>query len=79
MTIEGSILEVMESWPLQLIIKTPAGRWHVALLTTTTIALGPQQVDPGELVPGLAVVVSGHAEPGPQALTAEAIHISPGR
>lgn len=37
MAIEGTILEVMETWPLQLIISSAQGRVHVALREDTEV------------------------------------------
>jgi hypothetical protein len=59
MIIEGTIVEVMESWPLQLTVETETGRYHVALLSETTITREDETVDPGELLPDLQVRVEG--------------------
>lgn len=59
MIIEGKIFEVMESWPLQLTLKTQTGRYHVELLTETTIVREGETVNPGMLKPELKVRVEG--------------------
>jgi hypothetical protein len=37
MPIEGTILEIMETWPLQLVISGSQGRIHVALREDTEV------------------------------------------
>ena len=74
MIIEGKIVEVMESWPLQLTVETETGRYHVALLSETTITREGETVDPGELLPDLQVRVEGQAS-GANAMTAQAIEV----
>jgi hypothetical protein len=74
MIIEGKIVEVMESWPLQLTVETGTGRYHVELLSETTITREGETVDPGELLPDLQVRVQGQAS-GPNTMTAQAIKV----
>ena len=74
MIIEGKIVEVMESWPLQLTVETETGRYHVQLLSETTITREGETVDPGELLPDLQVQVEGQAS-GSNAMTAQAIEV----
>ena len=74
MAIEGSIVEVMESWPLQLTVETEAGRYQVSLLSETTVTREGETVDPGELMPGLRIRVGGQSS-GANAMTARAIEI----
>lgn len=37
MPVEGTIIEVMETWPLQLVISNSQGRVHVALREDTEV------------------------------------------
>jgi hypothetical protein len=74
MIIEGTIVEVMESWPLQLTVETETGRYHVALLSETTITREGETVDPGELLPDLQVRVEGQRT-GSSAISAQTIEI----
>jgi hypothetical protein len=74
MIIEGKIVEVMESWPLQLTVETETGRYHVQLLSETTITREGETVDPGELLPDLQVQVEGQSS-GSNAMTAQAIEV----
>lgn len=63
MNIEGTILEVMESWPLQLNVETKAGQYHVALLEETSIFQRGEPFNANQLVPGLQVKIKGEAPP----------------
>jgi hypothetical protein len=76
MTIEGKIVEVMESLPLQLTVETATGRYHIGLLPDTAIIREGETIDPGGLLPGLQVRVGGQAS-GPNAMTAQTIEILP--
>jgi hypothetical protein len=76
MTIEGSVLDVMESWPLQPTVQPPEGRYHVGLLTETVVNRGGKSVDAGELKPGVRVRIEGEGS-GPNALTAREVRILP--
>lgn len=71
---QGTIVEVMESWPLQLIVEVDTVRHHVGLLSETTVTRAGQAVDPGELSPEMQVRVEGDAS-GHLAMTAQAIEI----
>jgi hypothetical protein len=72
--IEGTILEVMESFPLQLTLKTETGRYHVALLEETTITQEGATVESGILRPGMRVRIEGQAS-ALNAMTAQSIEI----
>lgn len=74
MIIEGKIVEVMESWPLQLTVETETGRYHVELLSETTITREGETVDPGELLPDLLIRVQGQRT-GSSAIIAQTIEI----
>lgn len=74
MEIEGHIQEVMESWPLQLAVDTNSGRYHVGLQPETRIEIGGVKVDPGDLKPGLTVLIKG-TNTGNLSMTANTIEI----
>jgi hypothetical protein len=74
MTLEGRIVAVMESWPLQMVVETPAGRWHVALDAATEVTQGGRSLDPSELKPDLPVRVDGLPS-NATAMTARAIEL----
>ncbi len=59
MIIEGNIQEVMESWPLQLIVQTHSGNIHVDLSAQTVITIGNRSVDTKRLSPGIRVRIEG--------------------
>jgi hypothetical protein len=72
MTIEGEIVSVMETWPLQLTIATEKGPFHVILQPEATAAQDPAALDVRELRLGNTVRVEGHPT-GERGLTASAI------
>lgn len=74
MTIEGTIVSVLESWPLQLEIETEAGRTQVALRSDTIITADGQPIDANRLMPGVRVRIKGDAS-GADALSASALDI----
>jgi hypothetical protein len=51
-TVEITIVRIMESWPLQLVLQTPAEREHVVLAENIRIRRAGVLVDPGVLQPG---------------------------
>ena len=61
MVIEGTIIGVMETWPLQLSVDTREGTWQVALAETTVVTSGGRPVDLSKLLPGRRVRVDGEA------------------
>jgi hypothetical protein len=73
-TIEGEIVAVMESWPLQLTVETPTGRVQVGLQAGTVVTQGGQPSDPGGLRPGLRVRIAGERS-GPGALSARSVEL----
>jgi len=52
-----TILRIMETWPLHLVLQTPAGNLQVGLAENVHITHGGIPVDPGELRPGQRVRV----------------------
>lgn len=75
MTIEGTIVSVMESWPLQLVVETATGRRHVALRSDTVITANGQTVEANRIVPGVRVRIDGDASSA-DAMTASALDIA---
>lgn len=74
MVIEGTIMEIMESWPLQLSVQTLSGRYHVELLEETLITEDNAGVDPGDLRQNMIIRVEG-TESGTNAAMADTIEI----
>lgn len=60
---------VMESWPLQLSLQTPAGDEQVALDENAIIKRAGVRVDPGLLRPGQRVRVTIRTTDGDQIVT----------
>lgn len=76
-SIEGKISQVMESFPLQLMVETQDGRYYVALLPETKIAQQGKTVDASNLNPGLTVKIQGlSSAAGRLAMTAQAVEIT---
>ena len=74
MTIEGTIAEIMESWPLQLTVDVADGTIHVELLEETTITKNGEDVEPGTLTNGQTIRIEGE-NTGPNAILARHIEI----
>ena len=75
-SIEGKISQVMESFPLQLMVETKNGRYYVALLPETKITQQGKTVDTSKLNPGLTVKIEGRSSAANQlAMTAQVIGI----
>jgi hypothetical protein len=73
-TIEGRITEVMESWPLQLIVAVGSQRNMVTLTDATEVKRNGVVVGPGALRPGQLIAVQADREP-PGGLAASTITI----
>lgn len=74
--IEGKISQVMESFPLQLMVQTQDGRYCVALLPETKISHQGKTVDASNLNPGLTVKIKGLSSTADRlAMTAQAVEI----
>lgn len=71
---EGRIVSVLETWPLQLMVDGAGGRWSVALSADTVVTEGGRQVEPSRLRAGARIVATGRAT-GPLALIADRIEI----
>lgn len=59
MELEGEVLHVMETWPLQLVVVAADGRYDVRLLETTRVVRKNREVRPGELRPKVRISISG--------------------
>ena len=75
MSIEGTIVSVMESWPLQLVVENESGRWQVALRDDTAITVRGSPADPGQIRPGARVRIEGPGS-GPNAILAASLEIA---
>lgn len=69
MSIDATINQVMESWPLQLSLKTPMGDEQVALEENTIVQRDGTDIDPGELQPGQHVRVTIRTTDGDRLVT----------
>lgn len=59
-TIQGIILDVMETWPLQMIVSTGSQRYLVSLTEDTRIAKAGRTVSADVLRRGMRITISGH-------------------
>ncbi|MEM9213068.1 MAG: hypothetical protein AAGD25_01705 [Cyanobacteria bacterium P01_F01_bin.150] len=76
MNIEGTITEVMESWPLQLSVETTTGQYHIELLSETTITQDGNDVEADRLIPNVQVLITGQASTSQEnAMIADSIEI----
>lgn len=75
MIIEGTIVEVMESYPLQLIVQTREGRYYVELLSETRITQAGESINQGNLSPSLQVKITGNAGFEQLTMSAENVEI----
>lgn len=74
MIIEGKILNVMESWPLQLVVEVHNEKFHVMLQPDTKIVRRGYEANPKLLVPGINVLIEGNITNGNKfAMTAKSI------
>ena len=76
MVIDGTIVAVLESWPLQLRVETQEGPYLVALLAETTVVDEGKSVEAGTLRVGQRVRLEGEAS-RPGTLAAHAIWVLP--
>jgi hypothetical protein len=76
--VEGNIVRVMESWPLQLVVDTPSGRLGVLLTEETKIMEGGRSAGSNALLPGEKVRLAGRSKTGrPETFLAAEIHVNP--
>jgi hypothetical protein len=59
MVVRGRIVEVMESYPPQLIVDVDGRNYYVGLIETTRVIRGGQATDFGSLLPNLNIIVEG--------------------
>jgi hypothetical protein len=76
--LEGTIVEVMECWPLELKIKTNSGECSVGLTDDAVVLQEGASVACGVLVPGMSIRarMTSNAASGPGGL-ADRIEIDP--
>lgn len=74
MKIEGKIVSIMETWPLQLTVTTSTGRYHVSLLPETIVKRADQPLDVSALRTNYTVQISGYSTED-HAITAELIEL----
>ncbi len=76
MTIKGRIIEVMESYPLQLMVDVEGIQYDVGLLEETLVIEEGLSIDPGRLRPGLFITIKGErSETSNTAIIAKSILI----
>ena len=76
MIIEGRIVSVMETWPLQLAVQGEGSVVHVQLTDQTSLLRGGSAIDPGEISPSMRVEVKGQPLAGdPSALIADSVRV----
>jgi hypothetical protein len=56
---DGRIVAVLETWPLQLTVKAATGCWHVVLSDNTTVMKDVRRVEPSCLHEGQRILVTG--------------------
>lgn len=61
---EATVINVMESWPLQLAVQTTSGREQVALAEDVRIRRAGSPVDPSALRPGQRVLLLNRTSRG---------------
>lgn len=72
--VEGRIVAIFETWPLQLAVETAAGRIDVALAPDAAVTEGGRAAAPADLRDGTRVAIEG-AETGPGAMIAARVAI----
>jgi hypothetical protein len=73
---QGRIVSVLETWPLQLTVDAPGGRWSVALSSGTEVTERGRSVDHARLRGGARIAVTGR-QTGPLAMIADRIDLLP--
>jgi hypothetical protein len=78
MEIEGTISEILECWPPELVVETPLGRHPVALTEETQVHSARGAGSFRDLKPGVHARFTGQESPGaPSAMTARRIVLLP--
>jgi hypothetical protein len=62
--IEGTIVDVMETWPLQLSVVTGEGLYQIALAEATAVTSEGRPAEETQLLPGRPVRVEGEPSNG---------------
>lgn len=74
MRVEGVVIEVYETWPLQLAIEASEGRYHVGLQVDTRITYRGHPVAASEIKVHRRITIDGPAS-GPNAMLADSIEL----
>ncbi|MBB3082464.1 hypothetical protein [Geodermatophilus sabuli] len=72
--IDGAIIAIRETWPLQLVVEAPGGRHDVALSEDTALTRAGTPVGSGALEVGAVVRVVGRLS-APHAMVASRVDI----
>jgi hypothetical protein len=72
--VEGRIVAIYETWPLQLALEGPRGRIDVALSAETAVSAGGRAAAPSDLHDGARVAIEGETT-APGAMIAARISI----
>lgn len=72
--IEGEIVSIMETWPLQLTVMVSSQRYHVTLLPETIVKQSDQLLDASALRTNRLVQISGYTTEN-HTMTAELIEL----
>jgi len=75
MEIQGTLVAVLESWPLQLLVDIGMQRYNIALSSTTQILRQGKIIPASQLHPGIEILIQGHGSPVDLRMTANTIHI----
>lgn len=59
MEFEGEIVNVMETWPLQLTVASAEKQIHANLTLNTTVSKNGAEIDASQLMPGQTVRIQG--------------------
>ena len=74
MVIEGVVVDVMETWPLQLTLFSAESQFHIILTMDTTVTQGGEEVGMQRIRPGQRARIDGKSI-GDLGIAAETIAI----
>ena len=77
LVIEGIVVSVMETWPLQLVIQQGAIRYDVSLSESVDVKAGGVQVGVAVIRPGARVTVFGERRSGGSVVASTVLVRSP--
>ena len=75
MEIQGTLVAVLESWPLQLLVDIGMQRYNIALSPTTQVLRQGKIIPVSQLHPGIGILIQGHGSPVDLRMTANTINI----